>query len=202
VRDLKKDLQSGNKSAVEKLPPLPKTGKSVTSSEAKSALREAARVLNVAPFDVPGRIKAMQAEAQSLQKQLSTLSQSGAVSADSLLEKAESIGGAKLIVVETPGANPNLMRQWIDQIRQKAGSSAVMFLAAQGEDKVILVGGLSRDLVAKGLSAGNWVRDVAPIVGGGGGGKPDLAQAGGKDPAKIAEALSKAREVALGMLQS
>jgi alanyl-tRNA synthetase len=75
-----------------------------------------------------------------------------------------------------------------------------MFLAAQGDDKVVLVGGISRDLVAKGLSAGNWVRDVAPVVGGGGGGKPDLAQAGGKEPAKIGEALAKAREVALAML--
>jgi alanyl-tRNA synthetase len=200
LRDLKKDLQSGGKTASEKLPPLPKTGKAINSSEAKSALREAARILNVAVFDVPARIKAMQAEAADLQKQLATLAQSGAVSADSLLEKAETVGGAKLIVVETPGANPNLMRQWIDQIRQKAGSSAVMFLAAQGDDKVVLVGGLSRDLVAKGLSAGNWVRDVAPIVGGGGGGKPDLAQAGGKEPRKIGEALEKARQVALSML--
>jgi alanyl-tRNA synthetase len=200
LRDLKKDLASGGKSTAEKLPPLPKTGKMIAPPEIKSALREAARVLNVAPFDVPSRIKAMQAEADSLQKQLATLGQSGAVSADSLLEKAESVGDAKLIVAETPGASPNLMRQWIDQIRQKAGSSAVMFLAAQGEDKVVLVGGLSRDLVAKGLSAGSWVRDVAPIVGGGGGGKPDLAQAGGKEPGKIIEALKKAREVAVGML--
>ena len=200
LRDLKKDLQSGGKAMSEKMPPLPKTGKAINSSEAKSALREAARILNVAVFDVPARIKAMQAEAADLQKQLATLAQSGAVSADSLLEKAETFGGAKLIVVETPGANPNLMRQWIDQIRQKAGSSAVMFLAAQGDDKVVLVGGLSRDLVAKGLSAGNWVRDVAPIVGGGGGGKPDLAQAGGKEPGKTGEALKKAREVAIAML--
>jgi alanyl-tRNA synthetase len=201
VRDLKKDLASGGKSATETLPPLPKTGKAISSSESKSTLREAARMLNVAPFDVPQRIKAMQAEAADLKKQLATLAQSGTISADSLLEKAETVGGAKLIVVETPGANPNLMRQWIDQIRQKSGSSAVMFLAAQGEDKVVLVGGLSRDLVAKGLSAGNWVRDVAPVVGGGGGGKPDLAQAGGKEPGKIGEALVKAREVAKGMLE-
>lgn len=200
VRELKKQLQSGSKVTTDLAATRP-AGKSPAShAELKAALRETARILNVAPFDVPLRIKAMQAEADELKKQLATLSQSGEVSADSLLEKAETVGGAKLIVVETPGANPNLMRQWIDQIRQKAGSSAVMFLAAQGDDKVVLVGGMSRDLVAKGLSAGNWVRDVAPVVGGGGGGKPDLAQAGGKEPLKIGEALKKAHEVAIAML--
>ena len=56
------------------------------------------------------------------------------------------------------------------------------------------------DLVEKGVSAGNWVRDVAPVVGGGGGGKPDLAQAGGKHPEKLPEALAKAKEVARAML--
>jgi alanyl-tRNA synthetase len=200
LRDLKKELTSGGKSNSEPLTALPRTNASVSAGEAKLALRDAARVLNVAPFDVPARVQAMQAEVQQLQQQLAQLAQSGSISAESLLEKAETVGSAKLIVMETPGANPNLMRQWVDQIRQKVGSSAVMFLAAQGDDKVVLVGGISRDLVAKGLSAGNWVRDVAPVVGGGGGGKPDLAQAGGKEPAKIGEALAKAREVALAML--
>ena len=60
--------------------------------------------------------------------------------------------------------------------------------------------GVSRDLVEKGVSAGNWVRDVAPVVGGGGGGKPDLAQAGGKQPEKLPEALAKAKAVAQAML--
>src|SRR5207302_9318121 len=95
-----------------------------------------------------------------------------------------------------PSANANLMRQLIDQIRKKASPSAVFLATTEGADKVILVAGVSRDLVEKGLSAGNWVRDVAPIVGGGGGGKPDLAQAGGKQPEKLAEALAKAREIA------
>ena len=71
-------------------------------------------------------------------------------------------------------------------------------LEARG--KVVLVAGVSRDLVEKGVSAGNWVRDVAPIVGGGGGGKADLAQAGGKQPEKLPEALAKAKEVARAML--
>ena len=57
-----------------------------------------------------------------------------------------------------------------------------------------LVAGVSRDLVARGLSAGNWVREVAPVVGGGGGGRPDMAQAGGKQPDKLPQALEKARQ--------
>ena len=81
----------------------------------------------------------------------------------------------------------------IDQLRKKADSTAILFTAAMGEDKVLLVAGLSRDLVQRGLSAGEWVREVAPVVGGGGGGKPDMAQAGGKQPEKIPEALAAAR---------
>ena len=63
-----------------------------------------------------------------------------------------------------------------------------------GGDKIILVAGISRQLVEQGISAGNWVKEIAPIVGGGGGGKADLAQAGGKQPAKLPEALLRARE--------
>ena len=62
--------------------------------------------------------------------------------------------------------------------------------------------GISRDLVDRGLSAGNWVRDVAPIVGGGGGGKPDMAQAGGKDPRKLTEAVETARDLIGRWLQA
>jgi alanyl-tRNA synthetase len=92
------------------------------------------------------------------------------------------------------------MRQLIDQIRKKTSPSAVFLATTEGADKVVLVAGVSRDLVEKGVSAGNWVRDVAPVVGGGGGGKPDLAQAGGKDAAKLPDALAKARQVARTML--
>jgi alanyl-tRNA synthetase len=90
--------------------------------------------------------------------------------------------------------NPNLMRQLIDQIRKKAESTAVLFGSAAGEDKVTLVCGVSRDLIQRGIEAGGWVRVVAPVVGGGGGGKPDMAQAGGKLPAKLPEALETARQ--------
>ena len=98
------------------------------------------------------------------------------------------------------GANPGLMRQLIDQIRNTVEPSAVLLLAAQGEGKVVLVAGSSRGLVEQGANAGNWVREVAPVVGGGGGGKPDMAQAGGKDASKIPSALEKATEIITQML--
>ena len=98
-----------------------------------------------------------------------------------------------MIVAETPGANPNLMRQLIDQIRKKVSPSAVLLATAAGEKKVVLVAGLSRDLVDRGAHAGQWVGAAAKAVGGGGGGRPDMAQAGGKQPEKLAEALEAAR---------
>ena len=70
----------------------------------------------------------------------------------------------------------------------------------QRSGKVHLAAGLTPDLVAQGLHAGQWLKDVAPVVGGGGGGRPDLAQAGGKDPQQVPAALERAREFVRGKL--
>jgi alanyl-tRNA synthetase len=85
------------------------------------------------------------------------------------------------------------MRECIDLLRRKASPIAV-FLGSRDADKVTLVAGISRELEARGLSAGNWIRDPAGLVGGKGGGRPDLAQAGGKLVDKLPEALTAARE--------
>jgi len=203
VRELKKQLASGAKKSDEE----GKTKKSTkatsstpTYAAVKAALRESARMLNVAPLDVPDRVAAMQKDLVDLTAQLEQMAESGELSADALLEKAETIGDTNMIVAETAGANPNLMRQLIDQIRKKGGSNAIFLATAVGDSKVVLVAGVSRDLVDRGLSAGDWVKEVAPIVGGGGGGKPDLAQAGGKDPAKLGEALKAAQATMRKML--
>jgi alanyl-tRNA synthetase len=201
LRDLKKHAAAGSPG-----PALSAAGAATipmsrpTAAQIKSALRETARLLNVAPFDAPARVSAMLAEVQTLRQQLSSRAQSGTLSADALLKQSEAVGGATVIVTETPGANANLMRQLIDQVRKKTSPSAIFLATTEGTDKVVLVAGITKDLVDKGLSAGNWVRDVAPVVGGGGGGKPDLAQAGGKHPEKLPEALAKAKDVARAML--
>lgn len=201
VRDLKKAVSSGGKPP-EESPLHAKTpsDQPLDAAEIKSALRDTARLLNVAPFDAPQRLAAMLAEIDDLKRQLTSRAAAGNLSADALLASAENVKGATVVVAEAPSANANLMRQLIDQIRKKTSPSAVFLATTEGDCKVVLVAGVSRDLVEQGVSAGNWVRDVAPIVGGGGGGKPDLAQAGGKHPEKLADALIKAKEVVRAML--
>jgi alanyl-tRNA synthetase len=194
VRDLRKLLASGGSLPGDQAgKPSQKKSTEPSYPQIKAALRDAARALNVPLFEVPQRLASLQSEVAELQRQIGQLAQSGDLTADGLLERAETIGGTKVIVAETPGVNPNLMRQLIDQIRKKADSTAVLFAAAMGEDKVTVIAGISRDLVQRGLSAGNWVRDVAQVVGGGGGGKPDMAQAGGKHPEKLPEAIALAQ---------
>lgn len=197
VRELKKQLAGGGLATQsDETPPKPKqTDVEPDYPRIKSLLSESARLLNVGLFKTAERVDALQKEISQLGEQIDRLTESGNISADTLLEGAEQIDGVTLIVTDTPGANSNLMRQWVDQIRKKQSPAAIFLAAAQGDSKALLVAAVTRDLVDKGVSAGDWVKAVAPVVGGGGGGKPDLAQAGGKEPAKIPDALAKATEV-------
>src|SRR5690606_24522490 len=96
----------------------------------------------------------------------------------------------------SPGANANLMRRLIDQIRKSTASTAVMLFAAADVGKVTIVAGVSKSLTENGLKAGDRVKEPAALVGGSGGGRPDMAQAGGKDAAQIPAAITKAEELA------
>jgi len=91
------------------------------------------------------------------------------------------------------------MRQQVDRLRQKAGS-AVVVIGWADDGKVQLLAAVTDDLVKKGLHAGKLVGQVAKVVGGGGGGKPTMAQAGGKEPAKLGEALQLAKALATAQL--
>ena len=201
ARDLKKQLTGGGKPEAAGVPHPPRVDQGeLTGAQRKAVLQDAARTLNVAPFDVPARTAALQKEVRTLARRLAQHEVAGPISADRLLGKAEQIAGTNVVVAETPGANPNVMRGLIDQLRKAASPVAVLLAARQGSAKVTLVAGISRELVEQGVSAGDWVRDVAPLVGGGGGGKPDMAQAGGKQPEKLPDALKKAREIIGAML--
>jgi alanyl-tRNA synthetase len=115
--------------------------------------------------------------------------------AGALLAAAPALGPGRLVVGEIAGASDEQLRSAMDSVKKKAGSYAVMFGAAN-DAKVTFVAAVSDDLIAKGLKAGDWVRETAKVAGGGGGGRPQMAQAGGKDPAKLGEALETARKFA------
>src|SRR5205085_9171631 len=112
-----------------------------------------------------------------------------------------SVNGAKVIVGEMPAGPEEQMRQQIDRLRQKAGS-AVVLVGWSEDGKVQLIASVTDDLVKKGLHAGKLVGQVAKVVGGGGGGKPTMAQAGGKEPGKLPEALALAKKLVLEQMGS
>jgi alanyl-tRNA synthetase len=199
-RDLKKALSGSGKNPTQAAD-LPAPQKSIGEGEIRQALRETARLLNVPLFEVPERIAAMVADCSSLREQLAQRDQHGTASVDELVTQAEDCAGVKLVVAEIPLANGNLLRQLIDRIRQSHAPCAVLLGTIEGDEKVTLVAGISRDIQNK-LQAGNWVKEVAPQVGGGGGGKPDMAQAGGKSPDKLPAALDHARQYARQQLAS
>jgi alanyl-tRNA synthetase len=153
------------------------------------------------PEELPARVEAIQEEVKKLKQQIAkgvAADLSGIV--DKLLAEAPEVSGAKLVVGQLPPAPPEQVRTQIDRVRQKTKSALIVFGSAEEEGKVPLIVALTDDLVKKGLKAGDIIRPVAEVVGGKGGGKPDLAQAGGKDASKLGEALKKARELGCELL--
>lgn len=118
---------------------------------------------------------------------------------DDLLAAAAEIGGTRIVVADAKGGDAGAMRQCIDQLRRKASPIAVLLGSVEG-DKVTLVAGISRELEERGLSAGNWIKDAATVVGGKGGGRADLAQAGGRLVDQLPAALAAARQAIVAML--
>ncbi len=160
---------------------------------AEHALSETAAALKVPVAEVAVRAAALVKEIRDLKKQIVAGSRSAELSPDKLLAEATQIGDVKVVVAEAPGADAQAMRQLIDQLRKKSSPIAVL-LGSREEEKVTLIVDISRDLEERGLNAGVWIRSAAEVVGGRGGGRPDLAQAGGKHPENLAEALEAAKQ--------
>ena len=140
------------------------------------------------------RSRQLEKEVQQLQTRLAT----GGGSEDPLAQ-AETVGAARVYVARLDGSDPKVLRDAVDRFKQKLGTGVVLLGAADG-DKVRLVAGVTKDLAER-LSAVELVNAAAELVGGKGGGRPDLAQAGGADAARLDEALAQARSFARGRLE-
>ncbi len=150
-----------------------------------------ASVLKTTPAQTEERTRALLAELAAAQKELTQLRQQQAATGfDAALANAHEIAGAHVLAAELPGLDRDGLRALTDRFRQRYPSGVVVLASVEAEQP-ILIAAITEDLVKRGLHAGELVKHVAEPVGGSGGGKPNLAQAGGKDASRLAEALAR-----------
>ena len=155
----------------------------------ESVVKELSIALKAPPEELLGRVESLQDDLREIHRQLKQHSRSAiAGTADSLIEDAEVIDGVRIVAHRAEGVDREGLRDFADRLRDKA-SPVALIVAAEVDGKVALTAAVSPELLERGLNAGDCVRAAAQAVGGGGGGRPDLAEAGGKDPSRIDEAL-------------
>jgi alanyl-tRNA synthetase len=160
-------------------------------NQEESALREAAGLLKIAPLEVPRRLARLLEEQRLLGKQLETLeARLARTRAREILEGARQVGDVMVVAARLDGLDAEGLRAVVDSVRERLGSG-VICLGSVTDGKVSLVTAVTKDLASR-FHAGQLIKEVAKVVGGSGGGRPELAQAGGKDPSKLEEALKLA----------
>jgi len=156
-------------------------------------MNEAARSLNTSPAEVPQRLESLQSNLKDKEKEILLLQSKLAQAAFSAkMDALQEVNGVKYLTAVLPETSPNALRELVDQFRQKH-PSVVIALGSAKDGKPALIAAVSADLIARGLSAGELIKQLAAMISGGGGGRPDLAQAGGKDASKLKEALALVR---------
>jgi alanyl-tRNA synthetase len=154
-----------------------------------NTLRSVSQLLNAGEGDVIAALERQLESTRQLEKQLEALKRKAAGStADSLLEEARTIKDVRVLAAKVSGFDRDALRQMVDTLRQKLGSGVVVLFSTE-DGKVALITGVTKDLTSR-LHAGKIVQELAKKVGGSGGGRPDLAEAGGKDTSAVESALS------------
>jgi alanyl-tRNA synthetase len=154
----------------------------------ETALREAADLLKISPLEVPQRLRKLLDEQRALERQLAEIEARVArARAEDLVSRARQVNGVAVLAGRIDGLDPDGLRSVADTLRDRLGSGVVCVGSAV-DGKVNLIAAVTKDL-AKRFHAGKLVQRVAQAIGGSGGGRPDLAQAGGKDPARLDSAL-------------
>ena len=169
-------------------------------SDVEKKLEEAARTVKATPDTLTEKLEHMLADIRALQSENESLKSKAAREAlGDVTDQVRLVKGVKLLAARVDGVDMNGLRELGDQLKQKLGEGAVVLASAQ-EGKVNLIAMATEEAMKQGAHAGNLIKGIAKLVGGGGGGRPNMAQAGGKDPAGIQAALAQAASVLEGML--
>ena len=163
-------------------------------------LLAAAKAAKTTPAGLAEKIAHMQEQIKALQSENESLKSKAAKEAlGDVMDQVTEVGGVKLLAASVPGVDMNGLRELGDQLKEKLGEGVVV-LASEADGKVSLVAMATDGAMAKGAHAGNLIKAIAGKVGGGGGGRPNMAQAGGKNPAGIPEAVAEAKTALLAQL--
>ncbi len=148
------------------------------------------------PEEIAGRVTAIQEELKTTQKELETVKSELAIAkSDSLLSQAQPLGKFKILVAQLDGVDPKSLQTAAERLLQKLGDTgAVVLGSALADGKVSLVAAFTKPVNEAGLQAGKFIGGIAQICGGGGGGRPNFAQAGGRDASKLPEAIATAQQ--------
>ncbi len=159
-------------------------------------VRELGDRFKAKPEELPDRVSSLQSELKSTQKQLEQLKAELAIAkSDSLVTQAETVGSFHLLVTQLDGVDAEALKTAAERLQQKLGpQSAVVLGSVLAADKVSLVAAFGPEVQAKGVQAGKFIGAIAKLCGGGGGGRPNLAQAGGRDASQLPAALRSAQE--------
>ncbi len=170
-------------------------------NEEHELLLKAAGALKIKAPELPERIAAMGEEIRALKRQMEQFqAKQAAGQVASSLEKARDVAGLKVLTLDVPGVDGGKLRQMGDMLRDKEPKVAAV-LASASQEKVTFLAVCGKEAVAKGVKAGDLVKKVCAICGGSGGGKPDSAMGGGKDPVKLAEALDAVEALVAGSVK-
>ena len=171
--------------------------------EIEEQLMNAADLLQVKPTEVVSRIESVIQQNRELERKIAQFQQERAISqVDRLLDRVKTMNGVKVLATSVENVDRNGLRSMLDNLKVKMGSGVIM-LGTIIDGKAAFIAGVTEDLIReKGLEAGDIVREVARIAGGSGGGRPDMAQAGGKDPSKMAEALGATLNIVAAQLSA
>lgn len=164
-------------------------------AELEKTIEQAARLIKTSPSELTDRLKHLMAELKTLQSENESLKSKAAKDAlGDVMDQVQEVKGIKLLAAKVSGVDMNGLRDLGDQLKAKLGEGVVVLLS-EAEGKVNLVAMATDGAMAKGAHAGNLIKGIASLIGGGGGGRPNMAQAGGKNPAGIEAAIGEAAKV-------
>ena len=192
--------ETGVAAGVRRIEALTSDGLMKYYADIEEKLKNAAHLLKATPDNLSDKISRMMSENKSLHSEVESLkSKMAQEAAGDVMDQVKEVKGVKLLAAQIDGVDMNGLRDLGDQLKEKLGEGVVV-LASGNDGKVSLMATATDGAMKMGAHAGNLVKGIAGCVGGGGGGRPNMAQAGGKNPAGIPDALEKAAEVLEGQI--